>query len=292
MADIGTRVLFAPAKINLGLRILGRRPDGYHELVSLVAFADLHDRITVSAAPGSDDALTITGPFVGALDSDNLVLRAVSAFRGIASGIPALRIHLEKAIPVAAGLGGGSADAAAMLRFLAGLAERDPMDRDLRALAETLGADVPVCLAPLSRIMRGTGTDLDPPAGAFAPRPVLLVNPGVPVPTGAVFRALAAGPVPAADAARIETDPDDRNDLEAAACRVAPEIAPVLTLLRRLPGVTAARLSGSGATCFALFETGDARDLAARRVGAEHPDWWLHAGELRNWRPEELIRPG
>ncbi|MBO6561668.1 MAG: 4-(cytidine 5'-diphospho)-2-C-methyl-D-erythritol kinase [Nisaea sp.] len=290
MADIGTRVLLAPAKINLGLRILGRRPDGYHELVSLVAFADLHDRITVSAATGEEDGLTVAGTFVRALDSDNLILRAISGFRGIEPGLPALRIHLEKSIPVAAGLGGGSADAAAMLRFLAGLSGRDPMENDIRRLAASLGADVPVCLDPRSRIMRGTGIDLDAPADDFAPQPVLLVNPGVPVPTGAVFGALDAGPVPA-DTAKAETGPLDRNDLEAPACRIAPEITDVLTFLRELPGVAAARLSGSGATCFALFETEAGRDQATRRAEAAHPDWWLHAGMLRNWAADELDLP-
>ncbi|WP_420402907.1 4-(cytidine 5'-diphospho)-2-C-methyl-D-erythritol kinase [Nisaea sp.] len=290
MADFGTRVLRAPAKVNLGLRVLGRRPDGYHELVSLVAFADLHDSITVSPAPGADDTLTVTGAFGGALEKDNLILRAIAGFRTRAPGIPALRIHLEKSIPVAAGLGGGSADAAAILRFLAALVGRDAMQSETRHLAAALGADVPVCLSPRSRIMRGTGTDLDPPAEEFPPRPVLLVNPGVPVPTGAVFKALAAGPIPF-ERAQTDCGPIEQNDLEGPACRVAPEIEAVLAFLRGLPDVLGARLCGSGATCFALFETDTGRDKAAELVEAAHPGWWLHAGRLRNWSAEELDIP-
>jgi len=291
MADFGSRVLVAPAKVNLGLRVLGRRPDGYHELVSRVAFADLHDRMTVSPASGADDLLTVAGAFGENLDEDNLVLRAIAGFRALAPGLPALRVRLEKSIPVAAGLGGGSADAAAMLRFLAGLAGRNPVDGDILRLAATLGADVPVCLDPRSRVMRGTGTDLDPPAEHFPPRPVLLVNPGVPVPTGAVFKALGAGPVPAGPAAAADDGPAEHNDLEAPACRVAPEIAAVLEFLRTLPDVADARLSGSGATCFALFASDEARDRAARLVETARPDWWLHTGRLRNWPAEELARP-
>lgn len=286
----GTRRLLAPAKINLSLRVLGRRPDGYHELVSQVAFADLHDRITVTFdRDGGEDALSLQGPFASTLGSENLVLRAVASFRMLFPDLPALDIALEKRIPVAAGLGGGSADAAAILRFLAGWAECDPMAPEIREIAGALGADVPVCLESRSRVMRGTGTELDPPAAHFAERPVLLVNPGVAVPTGAVFRALAAGPVSGNPTEMGQEE--ERNDLEAPARSVAPEVGTVLDFLRGRAPPRDVRLSGSGATCFALFPDTASRDRAAAKLAAAHPEWWLHAGSLRDWRMPELDLP-
>lgn len=293
MADTGTsRILLAPAKVNLSLHVRGRRADGYHELVSRVTFADLHDQITVTPAPGAEDTLSIAGPFAPKLDEDNLVLRALARFRETQPEMPRFRVELHKAIPVAAGLGGGSADAAAMLRFLAGWSGMDPMSPEILDLASRLGADVPVCLSPRSRIMRGTGTEVGPPDGDFAPCSVLLVNPGVQVPTAAVFAALAAPPLGASgiDHESDGAEQTEQNDLELPACRAAPEIAEVLGVLRGLPGALSARLSGSGATCFALFADDAARDRAENLVAASRPQWWLHAGSLRNWSETELIR--
>ncbi|UUX47967.1 4-(cytidine 5'-diphospho)-2-C-methyl-D-erythritol kinase [Nisaea acidiphila] len=281
------RLLLAPAKVNLSLRVLGRRQDGYHELISRVAFADLHDRIVVGPArAGEKDTLDLSGPFAGTLEPDNLILRAVARFREAFPSLAPLRISLKKHIPVAAGLGGGSADAAAMLRHLARFANCDPMNPRIQAIAATLGADVPVCLEPVSRTMRGTGTKLDPPREDFPEQPVLLVNPGVAVPTGAVFTVLGAGPL--SDGFAALSAEEERNDLEMPARKVAREVGEVLDVLRGLTSPRAVGLSGSGATCFALFSDETARDRAAAEITAVHPDWWLHAGMLRNWEAGEL----
>ena len=250
----------APAKINLTLRVLGRRADGYHELESLVAFADLAD--TLSLQPGGDAALDITGPFAAASGpvADNLVLKALAALRERVAGLKAGRFLLEKNLPVAAGLGGGSADAAAALRLLAranGLAPDDPR---LAAAALAVGADVPVCLDPRARIMRGVGEVLSAPLD-LPPLPALLVNPGVPLATRDVFAKFAGAQgsktsladVPR-DARRIDRmsrrarqrSHPSRDRLRAGHRRRAAR-------LRALPGARLARMSGSGPTCFALF---------------------------------------
>ena len=293
MAETGySATLIAPAKLNLSLNILGRRPDGYHDLVSLVAFADLHDRLSVTQAETATDALSITGPFARSLDRDNLVLKAISAFRDKIGPVPPLSITLHKAIPVAAGLGGGSADAAAILRLLAREHSLTAMDPSIQAIAAGLGADIPVCLDSRCRYMRGTGTALDAEEPAFSRYPALLVNPGVAVPTGAVFAALAA----MQKTARGASVPRDlreeifngRNDLETPAIAVAPEIGPVLSALSGLPGAIGARLSGSGATCFVLFESDTGRDRAADQFRDAHPSCWMHAGALKNWGDDLL----
>lgn len=293
MAEAGySAVLIAPAKLNLSLTVLGKRPDGLHDLVSLVAFADLHDRLSVIPATGPGDAVTVTGPFSDRLQQDNLVLQAIAAFRDAIGPVPALSITLHKAIPVAAGLGGGSADAAAILRLLARRHGLAPMAPPIQAIAARLGADIPVCLGSRCRYMRGTGATLDPEEDGFAAHPVLLVNPGVAVPTGAVFAAFArekraAKGVPAA-ASLAEAIVAGSNDLQTAAVAVAPEIAPVLTALAGLPGAVGARLSGSGASCFALFESEPARDRAAAQFRQAFPQSWMHAGTLRNWDMDGL----
>tara|TARA_E500000305_G_scaffold81012_1_gene66821 strand:- start:1628 stop:2536 length:909 start_codon:yes stop_codon:yes gene_type:complete len=285
-ADYSTS-LIAPAKLNLSLTILGRRPDGFHDLVSLVAFADLHDMLSVTLAETATDQLMVAGPFAGNLDRDNLILKAISAFRDAIGPVPPLSIALQKNIPVAAGLGGGSADAAAILRLLAQQHGLTAMDASIQAIAARLGADIPVCLDSRCRYMRGTGTTLDPPESGFARYPALLVNPGIAVPTGAVFGALAKEQKAETDASGPRSLAEDivtgRNDLEAPAVAVAPEIGPVLSALSDLPGALGARLSGSGATCFTLFETDNARDRAAEQFRQIYPAYWLHAGTLRNW---------
>lgn len=261
----------APAKINLALHVRGRMPDGYHALETLFAFTAFGDRL--EAAPAADWSLSVEGPFAAAAGpvADNLVLRAARAFAEATGSRVRLAFRLEKRIPAAAGLGGGSADAAAALRLLARVHGARPGRAALGAIAAGLGADVPACLAPGA--WRGTGRgDVLSPAEPVTGVPALLVNPGVMVPTGLVFAAwdgVDRGPLgegPTLAAARA-----GRNDLEPAAIALAPAIAEVLALLRRQAGLLLARMSGSGATCFALFASADARDRAERALPAR---WW------------------
>jgi 4-diphosphocytidyl-2-C-methyl-D-erythritol kinase len=274
----------APAKVNLTLRVLGCRADGYHELESLVAFAGPAD--TLSLQQGSDTALDISGPFAAACDpaAENLVLKAVAALRDRVSGLRAGRFALLKNIPVAGGVGGGSSDAAAALRLLARANGLAPDDARLSSAALAVGADVPVCLDPRPRIMRGVGERLSAPL-SIPPLPALLVNPRVPLSTRAVFEALAAMPangtalddVPSAADAMVEFLTRHGNDLTPAAIACAPAVAEVLKVLGGLSGVRLARMSGSGPTCFALFATGEEAAAAGRCLQAERPDWWIHA---------------
>jgi len=277
----------APAKVNLTLRVIGRRADGYHEIESLVAFADVGDALTFS--PGGALALSVAGPTAAAAGqiADNLVLKAA---RALAERVGRLKLGgfaLSKRLPVAAGLGGGSADAAAALRLLAranGLAPDDPR---LMQAARATGADVPVCLDPRPRFMRGIGDVLSDPLDLprlFA----VLLNPRVAVATKDVFAALAvptAGQTaPAAictgTAALLDEIARGRNDLEGAAIELEPAIADALAVLRKLPGCRLARMSGSGATCFGLFDSMDAARGAARRLRVGYPDWWVRATAL------------
>lgn len=283
----------APAKVNLTLHVLGRRAgDGYHVLESLVAFAGTGDRLTLD--PSAPLGLTVSGPTAGPAGptADNLVLRAA---RGLAARVPDLRMgafHLIKRLPVAAGIGGGSSDAAAALRLLARL-NGLPIDHPaVVAAARETGADVPVCLDPRARMMRGAGEEIGPALG-LAPLPAMLVNPGVPVPTAPVFKALglAVGETRAgaghpvihegldADAVVAAVAPA-RNDLEAPALTVAPVIGDVLKALRER-GCRLARMSGSGATVFALFSDRRAAVRAASALRADHPAWWVAPTFLR-----------
>ncbi len=286
------RVEPAPAKVNLTLRVVGRRADGYHDIESLVVFASVGDRLAF--APGHALALTMGGPTAPAAGelADNLVLKAA---RAIAERVDALklgRFDLSKRLPVAAGLGGGSADAAAALRLLA-RANRIMLDdpRLMQAAAAT-GADVPVCLDPRPRLMRGIGDVLSEPLDL--PRlPAVLVNPGVAVPTKDVFAALnlkaaatSAGPsAPSPQGGGERTDfvaalALDRNDLETPAIKLQPVIADVLSDFRQLPGCQLARMSGSGATCFGLFDSSRAATAAARTLRSKHSTWWVRATVL------------
>ena len=265
----------APAKINLALHVRAREADGYHRLETLFAFAADGDLLT--ATPSDTISLTVTGPFAGALagEGDNLVLRAARALaeaHGVTAGAA---LVLDKRLPIASGIGGGSADAAAALRLLARLWGIS-VDERMMAIAAKLGADVPACL--LSRTCRGEGRG-DRLEALLAPElagmPLLLVNPGIAVPTGPVFVAwdgVDRGPL--AMAAPLAAAHAGRNDLEPPAIAIAPVIGEVLALLGQQPGVQLARMSGSGATCFALFDSIDARDSAAGAVAADHPGWW------------------
>lgn len=270
---------FAQAKINLALHVTGRRADGYHLLDSFVVFADLGDRITVEDGHGL--TLRVTGPFGAALgdDPDNLVLRAARLM-----GVTGAAITLEKHLPVASGIGGGSADAAATLRALARATGR-PLP-DVVSCA-SLGADVPVCLTPRPRRMSGIGEVLaDVPP--LPPVWLVLVNPGVAVATPDIFRALArrdgTGLPPLKgwkDAAAIARDLTAmRNDLEAPARALQPVIGDVLMALEGQGDCLLTRMSGSGATCFGIFAGPEQAKGAAADLSAQHPGWWVHAARV------------
>ena len=280
----------APAKVNLALLVLGRRADGYHQLDSLVAFAALSDRLGLE--PGPALSLRVRGTTAGEAGpvADNLVLKAA---RGLAEAIPGLalgRFTLDKRLPVAAGLGGGSSDAAAALRLLARANRLAADDPRIRRVARRTGADVPVCLDPKTRRMRGIGEVLSAPLD-LPPLAAVLVNPGVAVPTRDVFEHLArkpgvvaragrARPLPAARADVIAMLAGTRNDLEAPAIALQPVIGRALAALRRAPGCELARMSGSGATCFGLFPSARAASVAARALAQAHPRWWVKATRL------------
>jgi 4-diphosphocytidyl-2-C-methyl-D-erythritol kinase len=273
----------AYAKINLALHVRAREADFYHSIETLFAFAEDGDRLRVEDA--DQLMLVVSGPFardVGSNES-NLVVRAAEALSerfGIRSGAA---IMLDKRLPVASGIGGGSADAAAALRLLSRWWGLPATEQDLLDIAATLGADVPACVA--SRTVRGTGRGdvLSSQDGSvLAGTPLLMVNPGVRVPTAEVCAAWSGedkGPMPIVSP--LATAIEGRNDLETPACRVAPQIAEVLALLDALPGRIVSRMSGSGATCFALFEDAAERDTAAQTVARLHPDWWRLATRLR-----------
>ena len=281
----------APAKVNLTLRVLGRRADGYHEIESLVAFAGVGDAL--SFAPGGALALTVRGPSAAqaGATADNLVLKAAHALADRLPTVGAGTFDLEKRLPVAAGLGGGSADAAAALRLLAranGLAPDDPL---LYAAARATGADVPVCLDPRTRLMRGIGEILSSPF-KLPPLQGVLVNPGVALATKAVFarwKPLAAPVVPADLTVLTAMSKRDQlvrfllsqaNDLESAAIALAPVVADVLLALSSQPHCELARMSGSGATCFAVFASAVDAIKAAEAIHAEYPSWWVRATAL------------
>lgn len=280
---------FAPAKINLTLHVTGRRDDGYHLLDSLVVFADVGDRLRAEAAEGL--SLRVTGPRAAGVPegADNLVLRAARALlpaQGDTPGRgPGAAITLEKHLPTAAGIGGGTSDAAAALRALAALWQL-PLPGTEAQMA--LGADLPVCLAARASRMRGLGERLDP-APPLPPFWLVLANPGVQVATPAVFKSLASpqnAPMPEGlpvcpDApALAEWLARQRNDLEAPARALCPEIGQVLRALSALPGCLLARMSGSGATCFGLFADKHDAGRAAKALGMYQPDWWIAAAGL------------
>ena len=285
-------VAFAPAKINLYLHVVGRRKDGYHLLDSLVAFADIGDSLT--AAPAAALSLTVGGPEAAAvalLGEDNLVLRAARALAAHAGICAGAALHLEKHLPAAAGIGGGSADAAAALRVLDRVWGMPVASDRLEKLALELGADVPACLAGRPVWVGGIGERIEP-AAPLPPLGIVLANPRRPLPTPEVFRA-RRGPFaaaarfdpmrePAGFAAQLASR---RNDLTEAALRVVPEIETVLDRLAELPGALLARMSGSGATCFALFAHRQAALAAGAMLSEKQPGWWSAAGSLLTAAP-------
>jgi 4-diphosphocytidyl-2-C-methyl-D-erythritol kinase len=286
----------ARAKVNLTLRVVGRRVDGFHELESVVAFADCADRL--SFVPGSELRLDTTGPLAQACGdaADNLVFKAAQL---LGDRVPELKLGeftLDKVLPVAAGIGGGSADAAAALRLLARVNNLVIDDISLMDVARLTGADVPVCLSSRACVMTGVGETLLPLA--LPKMPCVLVNPRVPVATKDVFRALGLRNgqllVGASDVMRATAWPEPggsledwvealaagSNDLEAPALRIQPVIGEVLAALSTTNGAWLARMSGSGATCFAIYENTAEAQRAAQRIQIDHPQWWVHAGTL------------
>lgn len=279
----------APAKINLALHVTGRRADGYHGLESLVVFAGLADELTARPAPR--DRLSVGGPFGAALAGEaNLVARAVAAFRARwpALAPEGVEIRLEKNLPVAAGLGGGSADAAAALRLMAALATEPVPAAEIAALALTLGADVPACLDPRPALVGGIGEHATRLAG-FPACHVVLANPMRPLATAQVFRRLERRgnpglpplPRPLGHAAMLGLWlADTRNDLEPPATALVPEIAPLRDALAARPGCVLARMSGSGATVFGLFGAAALAHQAAQDLRARWPGYWVAAAPV------------
>jgi 4-diphosphocytidyl-2-C-methyl-D-erythritol kinase len=275
------------AKINLTLRVMGRRPDGYHELDSFVVFARVSDQL--GFMPGPELKLTVKGPTADAAGpvSDNLVLRAAKALAERVTPLKLGHFTLDKGLPVAAGIGGGSADAAAALRLLVRANRLALDDPRLMDAARATGADVPVCVEPRPRRMQGIGEILSGPL-KLPNLPAVLVNPGVSVPTKDVFAVLEAPQLTETPKRQIDHVPNDLeallhylaangNDLESAAMALQPVIGEVLTALHALPGCRLARMSGAGATCFGLFASGAAAEAAARRLREVRPGWWVEA---------------
>jgi len=280
---------FAPAKINLFLHVGDKRDDGYHALESIAAFVDVGDKLAF--APADSLTLRIDGPFGEGLagESDNLVLRAARVLAEHAGIEAHAAITLTKNLPLASGIGGGSADAAAALRGLVQLWDLTQVGPIIaREIAETLGSDVPVCVESRPSWMEGRG-EIVTFVRAVPPIKVVLVNPGIAVPTAAVFGALKARSG-VDTASRILFDRDawsmadylqsTRNDLEEPALGLAPVIGEVLAALRAQPGVYLARMSGSGATCFAFFENDAAAEAAADTIAKAHPNWWVKAARI------------
>jgi 4-diphosphocytidyl-2-C-methyl-D-erythritol kinase len=288
-------VLFerAPAKVNLTLHVRGRREDGWHDLESLVVFAGVHDLLWLE--PGDDLALDVEGPTAGAAgpSADNSVLKAARALAERVQHLRSGRFRLLKRLPAAAGIGGGSADAAAALRLLARLNALEPHDPRLRAAAEATGSDVPVCLDPRARMMRGRGEEVGPALG-LPPLFAVLVNPGVALSTPAVFAGIGLAPgersiwgghpqIGGGESldALLPKLRKARNDMEDSASVLAPVVGHVLAVLGAGRGARLARMSGSGATCFALFPDCHAAARAARVIGRDHPSWWVRPTALR-----------
>lgn len=264
----------APAKINLALHVRRRRDDGYHELETL--FALCRDGDVLRVAPAERDSFHVIGPEAALLHdtTDNLVVRARDRFRDHIAATPPLAVTLDKRLPVASGIGGGSADAAAMLRVCARLSNIALDDPKLLSVAAGLGADVPACLLGTTAIGGGVGERLEPIAG-LGDAPALLVNPRVEVATRAVFArwdGIDRGPMPTGEAFEIARQ--GHNDLTVPARAIAPVIGEVLDALDALGTARLVRMSGSGATCFAIFRDHAARASAAAAIHAAYPDWW------------------
>lgn len=285
---MSSHVEFAPAKLNLALHVLGKRPDGYHEIETLVAFAGIGD--TVSAEPADRDEFVAEGPFASSLPpSGNLVEMARDALRAHSRSSRPVRLVLTKRLPVASGIGGGSADAAATLRALARfwrLGSREAVEETLCEVGARIGADVPMCVLSRPLVARGIGEKLTPvPAFDLAEMACVIVNPLMPLETPEVFSALKRRdhpPLPPLGGrTTIEWLRTTRNDLAEPARRLVPLIGEVLDALS---GATLSRMSGSGATCFGLYENERVAAQAANRIGRDHPDWFVRSTTLNGMR--------
>lgn len=288
----------APAKINLALHVTGERNDGYHEIDTLVAFATIGDRIVIKETSTQTASMTFeaAGPFSSMLGehSDNLVLRAARKFEAMADKTANRSFHLklEKNLPVASGIGGGSADAAATLLGLASFLGPEETF-DLGPIAKKLGSDVTMCL--ISRMLRATGTGTEVQALESTKQfPAVLVNPQFALSTPAVFGALEKKVNPGMEFGDELLDAellaDLRNDLETPAITLVPKIADVLQLIADCPGCVLSRMSGSGATCFGIFDSVKAAHSAAEIVRKNRPDWWCAETELGSYDAERRIR--
>lgn len=276
----------APAKVNLTLRVPGRRPDGFHEISSLVVFAGVGDSVELTAS--ENPSFTIKGPFASALTGDgNLVEQAVALFAQMFPDVPPVSVTLDKQLPVAAGLGGGSADAAATLRLLARLYPGHVLLEQLDEIAASLGSDIVVCLRSSASWMCGRGEKVEPVAN-FSQLPGVLVNPGVPLSTADVFQALGASALTSTGKDEMSQRPalDSRsnllaylrempNDLQGAAVQLAPVISDVLDAISETSGCALARMSGSGPTCFGIYDTEADAQKAQKTIAARHPQWWV-----------------
>lgn len=264
----------AYAKLNLALHVRAREPDGYHRIETAFAFAQDGDRLSVAEGEGLD--LEVTGPFAGGLaGEDNIVLKAAYALRERGRVARGAALTLDKRLPVASGIGGGSADAAAALRLLSRWWRLSLPDGALEDIAAGLGADVPACLHSRSARGEGRGDRLEFADWGFGESPLLLVNPGVKLSTRSVFERWDGR-----DGGPLDDPATGRNDLESPALGLVPEIGRVLEALAS-PAARLIRMSGSGATCFALFDNAWDRDATERRIAARHPHWWTLASRLR-----------
>lgn len=284
LLEAGTLVDTAYAKVNLALHVRERRADGYHALESLFVFAKVGDQLSGHLNDDGEVSLTLDGPFAASLGcgADNLVMKAAKMLQEYLGEERGALLKLTKNLPVASGIGGGSADAAAALRLLNRLWDARLPAAELERLALDLGSDVPACVRSVTQMVRGRGEVLEPRhVEGLLGTPMLLVNPGIGISTASVFSrwdGVDRGPLTA-------TTLDDlivgaRNDLERAAMESAPVIADVLHLLHEQPGVSLARMSGSGATCFALFDDADRRTEAARLISSYQPGWWVLETEI------------
>jgi len=280
----------ARAKLNLTLEVLGRRPDGFHEIQSLVAFAGVSDNVELTS--GNRLELAVDGPFAVALGGDNLITRAAEAAKAANPELRLGRFRLDKVLPVAAGLGGGSADAAAALRLIARANGGIPSEAELTEFATKLGSDVSVCLKSKPAMITGRGENVELVRG-FPSCGVLFANPRVPLATAAVYGSLNAKPLASLPAQKPQLLQFDEsfekliayilprgNHLEPPAAHLVPEVREVLAALSALPGARVPRLSGSGPTCFALFATEDEAIQAAAILSAQCPAWWVAASSL------------
>ena len=280
--DVNDFSTFAPAKINLYLHVTGRRDNGYHELDSLVVFADVGDRVRAKLAMKT--TLEISGPYAGELENceGNLVLRAFKALSAYIGSTANIGLKLEKNLPVASGIGGGSADASAVIKALIKLWDIHLDERDLFGLALDLGADVPACLVGKPTYMSGMGEILEP-VEKLPALPAVLVNPDIRIPTSAVFKGFS---MRISEPGRINDMPGDieglvsilagrRNDLYDTANDIVPEIANVLSMLEATSGCLLARMSGSGATCFGIYGNDADAQVAAHMIGGIRPYWWV-----------------